>query len=303
MRIRRISALLTVIAVMLTGCSPKPQEPHLKLRDDLMGTFMSITAYGENAQEAVASAFERIEEIESAVLHESTYDTEVLMHLSYNALKITDGAFNHMLGSLIELWGIGTDDERVPAQEEIEAALADNSKINLGAIAKGFAAGEAAQVLVTHGIESALIELGGDIHVLGTKPDGSPWRIGLRSPLGDGAVIGSIELPGNMSMMTSGSYERYFEQDEIRYHHILDPVAGYPADSGLLSVTVLYDNPALADAYSTALFVMGLERGIEFAGADKGMSAIFITEELNVYLAGGLAQAFNLADNRFGIAS
>jgi thiamine biosynthesis lipoprotein len=272
-----------------------------------MGTFMSITAYGENAEEAAEAAFGYIEEIHNAVLRvyaeETTAgdeDFDALLRLSEFAHEQTGGAFNHRMRPLIELWGIGAEHERVPSQQEIDAALAQYG-YDFGAIAKGYAAGIAAQAMLhEYGIESALIELGGDIVALGGKPDGSPWRIGLRSPLGDGAVIGTLEVTG-MSIMTSGSYERYFEQNGIRYHHIFDPATGCPADSGLLSVTVISSDPVSADAFSTALFVMGLERGVEFVRLADGMSAIFITDEREIHLVGEAAQGFKITDNRFRI--
>jgi len=307
---KKISFMLLAVMLLVSCAKSEPEpQPYRMFRDDLMGTFMSITAHGEGAQEAVHAAFEQIELLHNVVSR--IYDGETIEDWTsymYNRLleqsqfvyEETNGAFNHQLRPLIELWGIGTEHERVPSQAEIDEALAQ-SGYDFGAIAKGYAAETAVFYMRNYRIEGALIELGGDIVAWGTRPDGAPWRIGLRSPLGDGAVIGTIELSGSWAMMTSGSYERYFEQDGIRYHHIFDPATGYPADSGLLSVTVMFPDHTQADAYSTAFFVMGIEDSSEIIRKWKLMSAIFITEDLDVHLVGEFAQAFNLTDDRFRI--
>ena len=327
-------AFLLLAALILAACTNPQTLPRQRvLRDGLMDTIMLITAYGEGAQEAVGAAFERIETIHRVADVNDPYGLTALMsvrgfadaeylellEISRHAYDITGGAFNPALGPLINLWDIGTENERVPADDEINAALALSSfddvawdsfvrlryadmQLNFGGVAKGYAADEAAQILRGHGIEHALLDLGGDIYALGTRPDGNPWRIGIRSPLGDGAVIGIVEL-SDTSAMTSGSYIRYFEQDGRRYHHIFDPQTGRPADSGLLSVTVIYENAALADAVSTAFFVLGIERSAAILQDIPEMSVIFITDELEIYLIGGQAQAFSLTDDRFRIIS
>jgi len=338
----RKASVLVLAALILAGCAPEPPQQHRVLRDGLMGTVMMITAYGEGAHEAILAAYERIEEIHRAaemsdpeiyvfhiadgegmiLPHETAEIIRTLLDLSLYVYEGTGTAFDPAIGPIIRLWGIGTEYEAVPSQAEINAALnfsmlsriywfdedalffgRTGMSLDFGGIAKGYACDEAVRILREHGVEHALLDLGGDIYALGTRPDGNPWRIGLRSPLGDGEVIGILEL-SDIAVVTSGSYLRYFEQDGQRYHHIFDPLTGRPADSGLLSVTVIYENSALADAFSTAFFVRGLafSSGIMLQDFSE-MSAIFITEELEVHLIGENAQGFRLTDDRFRIAS
>jgi len=329
----------TLLALLIfAGCAAPQQLPrHQNLRDDLMDTIMIITAYGNDADDAIRYAFRRMEEIhtianvndpesivsrmaELAGSGEFVSDELIytLLEISEFAYSMSDGAFNPALGPLIQLWAIGSENERIPERHEIDTALSlivledvlwDESGVSLarqgmsldfGGVAKGYAGKEAARVLREHGVEHALIDLGGDLYALGTRPDGNPWRIGLRSPLGDGTVIGVLEL-ADTSVMTSGSYIRYFEWHDERFHHIFDPRTGLPADSGLISVSVIYEDAALADAISTALFVSGLQGSDEILSIIPGMSAIFITNELEVYLVGEQAQSLRLNDDRFRI--
>jgi len=182
----------------------------------------------------------------------------------------------------------------------VSIRLPEGVEIDLGAVAKGYAGDVLAQGLAEMGIPSALLDLGqSSIMAVGAKPDGSPWRIGIQDPEGTG-YLGVLELK-NQAMGTSGSYQRYFEQDGVRYCHIIDPDTAAPAQSGLASVTVVANSCLLSDGLSTALFVMGLEEGAAFwreakADPDLAFEAIFIEENGAVSVTSGLKDAFSLAE-------
>lgn len=243
-------------------------------------------------------------------------DTAALLEKA-NAAALESGmAFDPVLAPVMDAWGFGaTESEttavhRVPEQAELDALLPltrdlpvvegdtaalslAGQAVDLGAIAKGAAADYVVAALTEHGVDSAIIALGGNITALGTKPDGSPFRVYVRDPQGEGEdYLCLMSLPAGRTCSTSGGYERYFEADGQIYHHIIDPADGYPARSGLLSVTVVAEDPALADAWSTALYVLGAEEAIarwkSGEGALAGMDLILVTEEGHVYITQGL---------------
>ena len=206
----------------------------------------------------------------------------------------TSGAFNPVIGSVVKLWNIGFDNARVPPARAINEALAFTDytaltlqegecflqkagmQLDLGGIAKGFAADECARIIKAHHIDNALIDIGGTVTALGVRPDGKPLIIGIRDPrLRQGEPIMAV-IGHNKSIATSGSYERYFEQDGIRYHHILDPATGYPVQSNLVSVSILSPTAADADALSTACFVLGYQKSLELLRSFPDTAAIFI---------------------------
>ena len=186
----------------------------------------------------------------------------------------TEGAFDHTLGDLIDLWNRGV----VPSSDEIETAK-DGNKVNLSAIAKGAVSDAIVARLNRSESSSAIISLGGNVIAFGTKPDGNPWIVGIRDPKSDSnSYLGTVGVSDKF-IVSSGDYERYFEKDGVRYHHILDGNTGYPAQSDLRGVTIVADNGALADAYSTALFVMGYEKALEFWKNSSDFEAIFVFDD------------------------
>lgn len=238
----------------------------------------------------------------------------------------TEGAFDITIAPVASAWGFAGDQFRTPSQEELDAllelvdygevrcppspgtsgrltaALGPGQSIDLGGVAKGYAAGKLVEVLREYDIPRANISLGGNVLAWGDRPDGTPWRVGIQDPARPDdktAFAGILELTDAFAV-TSGGYQRYFERDGKRYHHILDPATGYPADNGLASVTVTAPvgspeqwNGAMCDAYSTALFVMGEERALDFWRDHKNdFELVLVTEDGRVVVTEGLADRF-----------
>jgi thiamine biosynthesis lipoprotein len=230
------------------------------------------------------------------VLERALYFAE----LSGNAVA----PFDPTVGPLVKLWNIGSDVERIPAEAEIQEALSlinwrdveidkraqtvflkkKFMALDLGAIAKGYAADRAAEIIISYGIKSAIIDLGGNIFVLGEKPaenvfsKSGPYKIGIQNPADlRGNYIGYVEVK-NKTLVTSGNYERFFEEGGVRYHHILSTQTGYPVWNDLVSVTIIADNSMDADALSTSVFAMGYENGSAFLEKMDDVEAIFIID-------------------------
>lgn len=206
-----------------------------------------------------------------------TGDVSDLMQKALQMCTQTDGALDISIYPIVKAWGFTTGDYQVPDKSTIQSLLpmVDYTKvefdkttgnvtipsgmtIDLGSIAKGYAGQQSAQYLRDNGVKSALLNLGGNVQTIGSKPDGSPWKVGIKDPNGDTPMM--VLSITDQAVITSGGYERYFEQDGHTYWHIMDPATGHPADSGLCSVTIVGDDGGTCDALSTSLFVMGLEK-------------------------------------------
>ena len=237
-----------------------------------------------------------------------------LLERAMELSRETEGAFDPAVYPLMRLWGFAgkEGEERTPAKpedEEIQALLplcrpenvvlrpenhalevtVPGTMLDLGGAVKGYASARLMELFREQGVSSALVNLGGNVQVLGTKPDGSLWRIGIEDPEREGNIA-ALSLT-DTAAVTSGGYERGFEEDGRRYHHLLDPETGYPAEGGLLSVTVLTPDGALADMLSTALFVMGRERAEAFVArraADWQFEAVLVTEDRELLATEGL---------------
>lgn len=240
------------------------------------------------------------------------------------ALKVASdskGAFDPTIGKLTRLWDFDNSKNEVPDEGDIEDLvkyvgygninLKDNTvtmdkhtSIDLGAIGKGIGCDEIQSYIDSlNDIRGALINIGGSsILTYGKKDNGEPWKVAVLDPRNESEYLGSISIEGTNHISTSGDYERYFEQDGKRYHHILDPSTGFPADSGVMSVTVVTDNGANCDALSTACFVMGYEKALDLL-AEYNAEAIFVDTEKNVYITEGLKDKFELIAEGYEIVS
>ena len=256
----------------------------------------------------------------AAGLHPVTVSRPVfeLVRCARAASLLKNSAFNLAIGPLVKRWKIGFKGDSVPPADDIAALLAitrpqevvldetDSSvfltkagmEIDLGAIAKGYIADRVRDYLQKEGVERGLINLGGNIQTLGS-PEGG-WSVGLKKPFSTDALIGAIVVE-NRSVVTSGTYERYFEQNGKRYHHILDPRTGYPLDNALDSVTVVSKDSLDGDLWTTLLYGMGAEKGCEALRARPDIEAIFVTKSKEVVISSMHHFRFTLLDNAYRV--
>lgn len=246
-------------------------------------------------------------------------DTSILLQQSIDLAKKTNGAFNPMIGVLSNLWDINGGNQNIPSAQVIEKDLKSvdyqsligpndrgeyvikgNAQLDLGGIGKGYATDKAAEILYKNNINSALINVGySSIFALGKKIDGVSWTIGIQDVDSSHNYFGILSLKDKF-LSTSGDYEHYFIKSDIRYHHIIDPEIGYPANSGLRSVTVVGDSGVLCEAYSTAFFIMGLDQALDFYIAEGDFEAVFVTEQKEVYVTKKLQDQFEFTGAEWG---
>jgi thiamine biosynthesis lipoprotein len=312
----------------------------------VLNTVCTVNLFEGGTRDRYAAVFTRIREIDRMMsAYQEGSDTDLVnrnagiapvkvhseflfvLEKALHYAAVSGGAFDPTVGPLVRLWGIGTEKEQVPPADELEQALSlvdyrdlkiDRERgtaflarrgqaLDLGAVAKGYAADEAARIIRDAGVKRAIIDLGGNIMMVGSRRSGffifgkeEPWRIGVQDPLEErGAYFGVLQVRGQ-SVVTSGVYERYFEKNGRRYHHILSTTDGYPSDAGLLSVTVTADSSADADALSTALFCLGYEKGSALLDSVPGAGAVFVFKDRSVKLAGDRNKSvFTLENNRY----
>lgn len=326
MKLRPLTASLLILC-LLSSCAPAAAENTATFL--AMDTVMSVTVYGPDGDAALEAVEEEIKALEGllsvtdkgseiyAANHSGgkpvtlSPETAELLSTALGLCAETVGALDVTIYPVVRAWGFTTGEYRVPEEAELarllervdytRVALEGNSltvpegmELDLGAVGKGYAADRVEALLRELGVDCAKLELGGNIHLIGAKPDGSPWRVAVRDPSGEG-YMGVLETDGG-AVVTSGGYERYFVQDDITYWHIIDPKTGHPAESGLVSVTVAARSGVLADALSTALFVMGREKAEDFWRARRDFEFILIGEDGSVTVTPGLADRFTLSE-------
>lgn len=322
-----LSAALLSAAFLLTGCSGAPAQGPETATFFAMDTAMDFTVYGDAAllDEAETLIGSLEEQVSVTDEHSDIYaidhtgsgslsgNAAELMEQALELCRRTGGALDISVYPIVRAWGFTTGSYQVPDEETIQSllplvdytqiqydaatgvvTLPEGMEIDLGSVAKGYAGQLAAQMLREHGVQSALLNLGGNVQTVGTKPDGSPWQIGIKDPQGEDAMmVLSVE---DQAVVTSGGYERYFEQDGQTYWHIMDPSTGHPADSGLISVTIVGDEGVVCDGLSTALFVMGLEKAADLWAQSGDFEAVFVTASGEVYITEGLQDRFALTE-------
>jgi thiamine biosynthesis lipoprotein len=286
----------------------------------MMDTYVTVYAVGPKkaTSRAIDLALDRMQELDTkfnslnpkspiyAFNHRSEPITDKeIVHVAEMTLEIaeaSEGAFDITVSPLLELWGFYGDSPHPPQDQEIKTCMMrigykylaikdsrlektkEDVSIDLGGIAKGYSVSQAAKILKEEGVGSALIDAGGDVYALGKKGR-DPWKVGIRSPQGDD-LLGYVEVE-DLAVMGSGDYERFFDKDGKRYHHIFNPKTGYPAE-GLSGITIVHPAPMLADAWNTALFVLGPEKGLELVEKIPGMETVMVTTSGEILYSSGL---------------
>ena len=339
-----VSILSTVSFISCSSVNNQPYEQS----EIKMDTFMTLKASGANAKTAVQEAFNRIDELDKmASPNISTSDVskinnaagkeyvkvhpEILkmVKTSIQYSKLSGGAWDISIGPLINLWGIGTTNERVPSDYEIKAKLqlvgydkisineTDSSimlqkqgmSIDLGGIAKGFATDEALKIFKKYNIKNGLLDLGGSsMYAIGNNENNLPWSVGIKHPRSENSqdYLGIIKI-SNQALSTSGDYERYFIKNGKRYHHILNPFTGYPTDNGVISDTIvtdgsLPDNSMISDLLSTTVFILGPEKGIKFVENIPKVACEVTTSDYKIYTSSGLRNKIEKLNKDFQFA-
>src|SRR6056297_1039723 len=304
----------------------------------LLDTHVNITLYGTEDESIFKKIFEEIERLENILsVHIEGSDLDLLkdnagikpvkvnedtikiMEKSIKYSELTNGLFDITSGPLIDLWGIGTESAKIPSKDEIKVAigLIDYNKIkinknertifledegmiaNLGAIAKGYIADKVEEKLYELGVKSAIINLGGNVQLIGSKPDGTLFRIGIQDP--DETRGGNIGVytGKDVTIVSSGDYERFFIEDGVKYHHMLNPKTGFPVDTEIKSVSIITDKSFEADALSTSVLLSGWDKGIAMIENSKDIEAIFINKDHQVYVTEGLKETFDFDSDNY----
>ena len=325
----RLSGVLLFLLciAMLTACQNSDENKKVSKDIFAMDTYMTVTAYGKNAENGVNKAVDEINRLETVLSAEKqesdiyklnetgsgtlSTDTKNIVSKALEINKTTNGAFDISIYPLMVKWGFTTQKYNVPSKNEISKLLKDvdsskiifdeksgniklkeNMKIDLGGIAKGYTSNRVMQIFKEHGVKSGLVSLGGNVQALGTKTDGTAWQIAIENPDKSSDYIGVVSVK-DKAVITSGGYERYFEKNGKTYHHILDPETGYPAESGVKSVTIVSDDGTLADALSTSLFVMGKEKALDYWREHKNeFDTVLVEDNGDITITGGLEKIF-----------
>lgn len=339
---KRAAALLAAVCLagMLSACGGQAEEPSSR-QIFAMDTAMALTVYGTESSAAVQAAEEELMRLE-ALLSRTSEDSPVtalnraggrqtvvgeeltaLLDAAGTYSRKTGGAFDPTIAPVVLAWGFTTGHNRVPAPEEVASLLETvgmehvhldggtawmdpETQVDLGGIGKGYASDRMAEIFRRYEIPRATAALGGNVLAWGTRPDGTPWRVGVQDPRSpeDSSALACLLHLEDAFAVTSGGYQRHFESEGQSYHHIIDPATGYPAQSGLTSVTVVADcrrddaaglpgNGTMCDALSTALFVMGEEKALDFwRTGGLEMELVLVTEDGRVVVTKGLAERF-----------
>ena len=329
---KKLTALL--LAGILTGCSAPAEEMQQPVERSLfaMNTYMTFTVYGEDAQAALQEAEECIQQVEGlwsvtdkdSEIYQANHsggqpvtvseETAEIISFALEMAQRTGGALDPTIYPVLTAWGFTTDSKQVPSQQQIaqlleqvgydriqingsELTVPDGMELDLGAVGKGYTADLVTEILRRHGVTSALISLGGNIQAIGSRPDGSDWRLGIRAPWESGNL--GVLTVSDAAVVTSGGYENYFDDEQGNiYWHILDPSTGYPADSGLQSVTIVGREGKMCDALSTALFVMGAQSAEQYWRENGGFEMLLVTDSGEILITEGIAENFTLNEGR-----
>ncbi|MGM0380219.1 MAG: FAD:protein FMN transferase [Bacillota bacterium] len=334
---KKITIILFSLLILLSGCSQK--EP-IKKSDFLLNTVVSVTIYDNPDEKILNEVFDEMKNIEDKMsLHREnsevvkinkmagkkpvkvSKETLSVIKKSISFSKLTKGKVDITIGPIVSLWDIGSGNKNIPTKEKIEKKVSlinyknididensqtvylknKNMKIDLGSIAKGYVADRVKEILEKNNVKDAIINLGGNIYAMGKKQDDKKFKIGIQDPKDDkNKPLGYVKV-SNKSVVTSGIYERYFEKDNKRYHHILDVKTGYPVRNDLAGISIISDESIDGDGLSTSIFTLGLKEGIEKINQLKNVEAIFITKDNKIYFSDNIKKKFNLMKSNYEI--
>jgi thiamine biosynthesis lipoprotein len=330
---KKITTLLFLFLITLCGCTNSAESSSEDTKEysrDIfaMDTYMYLKAYGEHADTALGYSSEQILSLEElfsvtseksdilAINHSNgepvsvSDDTIAVLDKAIEIGGKTNGALDVTIYPLLTEWGFTTDTQQVPTDDIIAdklklidytkisvkgntVQLPDNMQIDFGALAKGYTSDCVTEILKENGVKSALVNLGGNVHAVGTKPDGTLWKVGVQNPFSPSEQVCILEI-ADKAVITSGNYERFFTDENGRkYWHILDSADGFPADNGLVSVTIVGENGLLCDALSTALFVLGTDKAIDYWRNSADFEMILITDDEKIIYSEGLSDFIN----------
>ncbi len=330
-RVKRLWCLALCL-LSLTACGPR-NEGHTE-RLYAMDTTMDLTAYGPQAEVAVTAGAKEINALDDllsaqrpgsdiAKLNRAqgeavtvSDETAQLLEKALALCADTGGVLDVTIYPVMRAWGFDSKDYRVPGESELAALLErvdyatitvkghtvtvpEGVELDLGAVGKGYAGDRIVALWRDMGLESGLLYLGGNVQCLGGKPDGSDWSVGIRDPEDESALLATV-TGRDMAVVTSGGYQRYFDEGGVRYHHIMDPATGKPAHSGAASVTIVADSGTLCDALSTALYVMGPDQAADYWRAHRDFEMIYYTEGGTLLYTAGLKDRLTLRDDLAG---
>lgn len=345
MKKRTIFSVLAFFLFFLASCGSQSADRGLvtdpyEQTEFMMGTVVNLKIFNEGKEDVLELAFDRLRELEAAIdepdvemgieevnsqagiapveVSDDMYD---LLKEAYLYSERSEGSFDFTIGPLTELWGIGSEDARLPEQEEIDAALElvdyrlvefddeaqtvylpiEGMRFDLGAIAKGYMTDEMVTLFEDNSINTAIIDLGGNIFVMGnsSREAGADWNVGVQDPFEvRGSIVGSLPA-SSKSIVTSGIYERYVEVDGVQYHHLLNPETGYPFDNEIAGVSIISNLSIDGDGLSTLVFSEGLEKGLEYVNQLEAVEAVIVTKDREIYLSDGLVEDFKLTNEDF----
>ena len=327
--------LCAAVLLSLTACGSAATNMEQK-QIFAMDTIMTLTAYGKNAQDGLNAASSVINSMEAlldpelptsttyAINHAEGKNVVVnaqiakMLSTAKTVYEQSDGALDLSLYPVIKLWGFVDGRYYVPLYEEIQAQLRRKAfdqmvltsypatgsysvsfpagtEISFGSIGKGCAAENAVSAMRQAGVKSGIISLGGNVQTLGLKPDDSKWTVAIQDPNNTAGWVGTVQV-GETAVVTSGSYQRFFEFDGTTYHHIINPLSGYPVTNNLLSATIICEDGTMADALSTAMFVLGETRALNYWRQHGGFEMILITKSNQIICTKGLIDVYTAAD-------
>lgn len=325
----KLCVMIWVCLILITaGCGSTPVMEKETAEIFAMDTIMNLTVYGESAQELLTEARQLVQKYEGlfsvntrtsdvAKLNQAagsavqvSPETYELIQKSIEISKETEGLFDISIYPLVRVWGFTKEEYRVPEPEELgrllekvdaskirlepdnRVTLPEGMEIDLGGIAKGYLSQKLTELFREGGAQAAVVSLGGNVQTFGKKPDGTPFMVGITDPSDGSSVLGTIQV-GEKAVITSGSYQRYFEKDGKVYHHIIDKRTGAPAQSDLTSVTVIGEDGVAADSLATALFVMGKERAVQFAASHPEIQLVLVDTKSQIWTSEGIEMEEN----------